>query len=147
MDHFEPVSLDMRIIEAMIDLTRLKKSQRILIAGSERLKVYLALQSQGFTRIATAARGCDPSRQHDVGVIAGEHSASTLETVIAHVVHRLTAGATLAVLIDSRDPGPVRIVQAALQRVGFRIEAAASCDQGRVLTARRNQYGSLSLAA
>jgi hypothetical protein len=147
MDHCEPVSPDMRIIEAMIDLTRLKKSHRILIAGSESLKVYLTLQSQGFTRIATTARYCGPLRQHDVGVITGEYSASTLETVIAQVVHRLAAGATIAVLIDSRDPGPVRIVQAALQRVGFRIEAAASCDQGRVLTARRDQYGSLSLAA
>src|SRR5262249_42429218 len=126
---------------------RLKKSHRILIAGSESLKVYLTLQSQGFTRIATTARDCGPSRQHDVGVISGEHSASTLKTVIAQVVQRLTARATLAVLIDSREPGPVRIVQAALQRVGFRIEAAASCDQGRVLTARRDQCGALSLAA
>jgi hypothetical protein len=147
MDHPELDFPDRRVIEAMIDLTRLRKSHRILIAGSESLKVYLTLQAQGFTRIATTVRSRALHHQYDIGLIAGERSTSTLEALIAQVVHYLASGAMLAVWIDSRELRPVRIVRAALRRQGFRIEAAASCDQGRVLSARRDQYGSLSLAA
>jgi hypothetical protein len=147
MDHDSPGAPDARIVEAMIDLTRLKRSHRTLIAGCESLNVYLALRSRGFTRIATIATCRGPCKQHDVGFIAGEHSTVALEALIAQVAHYLTPGAMLAVWIGSRDTVPVRTVRSALHRLGFRIEAAASCDRGRVLSARRDASGSLEMAA
>lgn len=147
MDQDTPRASDDRIVEAMIDLTRLKQSHRTLIAGCEGLNVYLALRSRGFTRIATTVTCRSPCEQHDVGFIAGEHSTVALEALIGQVAHYLTPGAMLAVWIGSRDAQPVRMVRSALQRLGFRIEAAASCDQGRVLSARRDVSRSLELAA
>src|SRR5262245_24313142 len=127
MDQDTPDAPDERIVQAMIDLTRLKPSHRTLIAGCESLNVYLALRSRGFTRIATTVTCRSLYQQHDVGFIAREHSALALEALIAHVAHYLTPGAMLAIWIGSRDADPLWTVRSALQRLGFRIEAAASC--------------------
>jgi hypothetical protein len=44
-----------QVVDTMIELTRLSKLHRTIVAGSDSLELYLALRRRGFIRVATAA--------------------------------------------------------------------------------------------
>jgi hypothetical protein len=44
-----------QVVDTMIGLTRLSGQQRVIVAGSDEMELYLALRRRGFIRVATSA--------------------------------------------------------------------------------------------
>ena len=122
------------IINTMIDLAHLSRSQRIVVAGSDSAELYLALRRRGFAYPVLASGGRIPRAQYSAGLIAGEHSFQAIETVF------LGAAANVAILIESQESGLGVKVRNRLQQLGFRVEAGARCRDGFVLAAHRQDF-------
>jgi hypothetical protein len=135
-----------RIMETMIDLTGLSKSQRVIAAGSDAFDIYLALHHRGFSRVATPATCRIPCGQHDVALVAGEHSIKALEELLVRIVAFLNTRATVAVWVDSDGHRGTKL-SSLLNRLGFRIAAGAKCENGFVLSARRHETSHVAKAA
>jgi hypothetical protein len=127
------------VIDTMIELVRLGTAQRVIVAGADNLDAYLSLQRRGFARTATTATCRIPCGQHDVGLIIGWHSVKALEQLVARLVNFLHAAAVLAVWVDIPERARSREVRLLLERWGFRVEAGATCGDGFVLSARRQE--------
>lgn len=144
----DPVACTAPIMNAMIDLTRLSKAHRVIAAGASALDIYLDLHERGFSRVGTTATGRIPCGQHDVGLVAGRHSMQALEALLVRIVPFLNARATVAVWVDSGagQHGGKRL-QLLLERLGFRIEAGARCENGVVVSAQRREWSEVANAA
>ena len=138
---------DDQIMDTMVDLTRLSKSHRVIVAGSQAFDIYLGLYQRGFCCVATTATCRIPCGQHDVALIVGRHSIQTLETLLFRIVTFLNTRSTLAVWVSSDERQCGRTLPRLLERLGFRIEAAAKCNHGVVLSARRSEWSQLAKAA
>jgi hypothetical protein len=136
-----------RIMETMIELASVSKSHRVIVTGSDSLEIYLGLCRRGYLRVATTATCRMPCGQHDVGLVAGQHSIQALEAILVRIVHFLNTASALAVWIGSHEDGHARRLRVLLERLGFRIEAATQCEQGYVLSARRREASHLLRAA
>jgi len=136
-----------QVIDTMIELTRLSNLHRAIVAGSDSLELYLALQRRGFFRVSTTATCRVPRRQHPVGLIAGHNSPAAIEAALGQILPFLGANAAIAVLIDSREGGSTLKIRTRLQQIGFRIEAGVRCQQGLVLSAYRQGFGWVENAA
>ena len=136
-----------QVVDTMIELTRLSNLQRAILAGSDRMEMYLALRRRGLIRVATP----EPSRmakgQHAVGLITGRNSLQAIEAALAQISQFLSASAAVAVLIDSRESGVCLKIRNKLEQMGFRIEAGVRCQQGLVLSAYRQGFGRMENAA
>ena len=136
-----------QVVDIMIELTRLSKLHRAIVAGSDRMEVYLALRRRGFNRVATAATCRIPRGQHAVGLITGQNSLRAIEAALAEISQFLCTSAAIAVLIDSRESGSCLKIRTKLEQMGFRIEAGVRCQQGLVLSAYRQGFGQMENAA
>jgi hypothetical protein len=136
-----------QVIDTMIELTRLSNLHRAIVAGSDSLELYLALQRRGFLRVATPATCRMARRQHPVGLITGQNSQAAIEAALAQISHFLCPSAAIAVLIDSRESGFSRKIRTKLEQMGFRIEAGVRCQQGLVLSAYRQGFVQMKNAA
>jgi hypothetical protein len=136
-----------QVVDTMIELTRLSSLHRAIVAGSDELELYLALRRRGFVRVATTATCRLPRAQHAVGLITGQNSPEPVETALGQISPFLCASAAIAVLICSREGGSSLKIRAALQAMGFRIEAGVRCQQGLVLSAYRHGFGQMENAA
>jgi hypothetical protein len=136
-----------RVVDTMIELTRLSSLHRAIVAGSDSVELYLALRRRGFIRVATPATCRSPRRQHAVGLIAGQNSLAGIEAALVQISQFLCASAAIAVLIDSRESGVCLKVRSRLEQMGFRIEAGVRCPQGLVLSAYRQDFGQMQNAA
>jgi hypothetical protein len=134
------------VLDAMISLARLAKTRRVIVSGSDAFGLYLGLLDRGFLRVATTAISRAPCGQHDAALIAGRYSTDGLEGLLKRVVPFLTARATIAVWIDSGAPCGGKL-QAALERLGFRIEAGTACENGFIVSAQRRDFNPLAKAA
>jgi hypothetical protein len=134
------------VLDAMISLARLSKTRRVIVAGSNAFGLYLGLLDRGFLRPATTAISRAPCGQHDAALISGRYSADGLEGLLKRVVPFLTARATIAIWIDSGAACGGKL-QAALQRLGFRIEAGTACENGFIVSAQRRDFSPLAQAA
>jgi hypothetical protein len=145
----QPYSMSNReqVVDTMIGLTRLSNLHRAIVAGSDSLELYLALQRRGFIRVATTATCRIAKRQHAVGLIASQNSPAAIEAALTQISQFLSTSATIAVLIDSRERGVCLKIRTRLQQMGFRIEAGVRCQQGLVLSAHRQGYGQIENAA
>ncbi len=135
-----------QVLDTMITLTRLTHLQRAIIAGSGGMELYLGLRQRGFMRVATISTSWLPRRQHAIALLADRSSAS-LEKALTEISPFLSAGATIALLIDADDNGSSLSVRAKLQQMGFQIEAGVRCHQGLVLSACRRGFGRMEKAA
>jgi hypothetical protein len=128
------------IVDTMIDLARLGKTQRIVLAGQGSMDIYLALKQRGFlfSVLASACRAA--SGQHAAGLIAGCESYPAIEAALVQVSSFLNSAADIAIAIQSRENGLIGKVRAKLQQLGFRIEAGARCREGFVLAAHRHEF-------
>jgi hypothetical protein len=136
-----------QVLDTMITLTRLTHLQRAIIAGSGGMELYLGLRQRGFMRVATISTSWLPRRQHAIALLADRSSAS-LEKALTEISPFLSAGATIALLIDAEDDnGSGLSVRAKLQQMGFQIEAGVRCHQGLVLSACRRGFGRMERAA
>jgi hypothetical protein len=143
----KPVRSSEQIMETMIGLTRLSKSNRVIVAGSDAFDFYVALHLRGFCNVATTATCRFPCGQHDVALIAGQHSIQALQQLLARIASFLNARATVAVWIDAAEPHGGKKLQAMLERLGFRIEAGAKCENGFILSAHRHEWSQIAIAA
>jgi hypothetical protein len=136
-----------QVIDTMIGLTRLSNLHRAIVAGSNSLELYLALRRRGLMRVVTTATCRVARRQHTVGLIAGQNSLQAAEAAFAEISQFLSASATIAILIDSRESGLCLKIRTRLEQMGFRIEAGVRCQQGLVLSAYRQGYVQVEKAA
>ena len=98
----QPHSAESReqVVETMIGLTRLSSLQRTIVAGSDRMELYLALRRRGFMRVATPATCRIPRGQHAIGLIAGQDTQRAIEAALAEISPFLCTHAAVAVLIE-----------------------------------------------
>jgi hypothetical protein len=136
-----------QVVDAMIGLTRLSSLHRAIVVGSDGLEFYLALRQRGFLRVATPETCRLPRGQHTIGLIAGQDPVQAIESALTRISPFLSLSTTIAVLIDSREPGASLKIRARLGQMGFRIEAGARCQQGLVLAGYRQSFGQLENAA
>jgi hypothetical protein len=136
-----------QVIDTMIELTRLSSLRRTIVVGNGSLDLYLALRRHGFMRVATTATCRIPKGQHAVGLITGLNSLQAIEAALAEISPFLNASAAIAVLIDSREGGLSLRIRAKLEQMGFRIEAGARCQEGFVLSAVRQGFAQMEIAA
>ena len=136
-----------QLLDTVIELTHLSRAQRAIVVGGDSLALCVDLQYRGFLRVVTPGT-CPVARgQHTIGIIAGPHSMQELVPAIASLVRYLDTTAVVAVLIDSLECGVSLKVRALLEQLGFRIEAGVRCQQGFVLSARRQNAESMAKAA
>jgi hypothetical protein len=145
----EPHSTSSReqVVDTMIDLTRLSNLHRTVIAGSDSMELYLALRRRGFIRVATTETCRLPKRQHAVGLVMGQHSLQAVEAGLVQISEFLSPSATAAVLIDSQEGEFCLRIRARLEQMGFRIEAGVRCREGLVLSAHRQGFNPMEIAA
>jgi hypothetical protein len=142
-----PVSNREQVIDTMVGLTRLSNLHRAIAAGGDSMELYLALRRRGFIRVATTATCRVPKGQHAVGLIMGQDTLRAIEAALTQISQYLSASATIAVLIDSRESGFCLKIRTRLEQMGFRIEAGVRCQQGLVLSAYRRGFGQMENAA
>jgi len=137
-----------QVLDTMIGLTRLSALQRAIVAGSDGMAFYLALRRRGFIRVATPVTCRIARGQHAIGLVAGQDASGTIEGALASISPFLSANATVAVLIDSREGGGSSLrIRSKLQQMGFQIEAGVRCEQGLVLSAYRQDLLHMQIAA
>jgi hypothetical protein len=136
-----------QVVDTMIELTRLSHMHRAIIAGSDAIELYLALRRRGFVRVATTATNRIPRGLHAVGLVATQNSLAAFEAALAEISQFLCTTAAVAVLIDSREGGFCLKIRSKLEQMGFRIEAGVRCEQGLVLSAYRQGFGQMEMAA
>jgi hypothetical protein len=147
MTHSLPNRSSEQIIDTMIDLTRLSKSQRVIVAGTDAFDFYVTLHRHGFSNVATTTTSRFPCGQHDVAFIAGQHSIRTLQELLNRIAPFLKPRATVAVWIDVAERHGGKRLQTMLEQLGFRIEAGANCESGFILSAHRHEWSGMAKAA
>ena len=143
----QSVSTREQVVDTMVGLTRLSNLHRAIVAGSDSLELYLALRRRGFIRVATTATCRIPKQQHAVGLITGQNTLQAIEAALAQISQFLSSSAAIAVLIDSRESGLCLKIRTLLEQMGFRIEAGVRCQQGLVLSAYRQGFYQMEIAA
>jgi hypothetical protein len=128
------------IVSTMIDLARLSRLHRIVIAGNDSTEFYLALKRRGFAYPVLASSCRIPCGQHSAGLIAGGDSFETIEAAVVRIARFLDTTANIAVSIEPHTNGLGAKVRDKLQQLGFRIEAGARCREGFVLAAHRQDF-------
>jgi hypothetical protein len=136
-----------QVVDTMIELTRLSHLHRAIIAGGDGFEFYLALQRRGFIRVATTATCRTPKRQHAIGMITEQTSLPAVAASLAQISPFLGPSAVIAVLICSRESGFCLKIRSRLEQMGFRIEAGVRCQQGLVLSAYRQGFNQMEIAA
>jgi hypothetical protein len=146
MVQLDGVAQRKQIVDTMVDLTRLSTLHRVIVTGANSMELYLALRRRGFIRAATITICRAPKGQHSVGLIIGQ-TLRAVEAALAQISQYLSASATIAVLVDSREGGFCLKIRTRLEQMGFRIEAGVRCQQGLVLSAYRRGFGRMENAA
>jgi hypothetical protein len=142
-----PIADRDQVVDTMIALTRLSNLHRTIIAGSGAMELYLSLRRRGFIQVATTATCRVPRRQHGIGLLTGERSLEAIEASLLEVSQYLSANATIAILIDSREGDFCLSIRRKLEQMGFRIEAGVRCQRGLVLAAHRQGFAQMERAA
>ena len=132
-----------QVVDTMIALTRLSRLDGAIISGHDSMEFYLSLRRRGFVRVATSMTLHLPRRRYPVGLIVAHDTLAELSQASAC----LGATATVAVLVESPDGQFCMKVRERLQQLGFRIEAGVRCHRGLVLSASRQGYALMEVAA
>ena len=136
-----------QVVDTMIDLTRVSNLQRTIIAGSDSMRLYVALKRRGFIRVATPRTCRIPRSQHAIGLVAGHNELRSIESALVEISPFLSDHATIAVLIESPESGSSLRIRTRLQQMGFQIEAGVRCERGLVLSAYRQGISHMEKAA
>lgn len=136
------------IVDAMIQLARAAKSHRVIVAGSNSSEVLLELHRRGYPRVATTKTWRAPCDQYDVVLVTWrEHSIKALETTLDWLVHLLSDAGVVVVWVSRHERMPHQTLRLALERLGFRIKSATTCDHGVAISARRLEPNPIRAAA
>jgi hypothetical protein len=136
-----------RPIESMVELARCSRLHRIILAGADSPQHMFELHRHGYNRVATTTTCGLPRGQYDVALVDWQHSIKALETTLDWLVHFLALSAVLVIRIESNDRAGSRRLAAALERLGFQIEAGTRCQQGTAISARRRDAAQMAVAA
>lgn len=136
-----------QVVDTMIALTHLSNLHRTIILGSGAMELYLSLRRRGFVQVATSATCPVPRRQHGIGLLTAEKSLAAIEATLLEVSQFLSANATIAILIESREGEFCLNIRRKLEQMGFRIEAGVRCHRGLVLAAHRQGFAQMERAA
>jgi hypothetical protein len=137
-----------RIADPLIELARCARRDRIVIAGAKGRGLMFELNRNGYHRVATTANCGLPDGQFDAALVDWhEHSIKALASTLDWLVHFLTPSGTLAVRIDSREPGASRNLALLLEGLHFHIEAGTRRKHDIVVAARRRDRAGTALAA
>jgi hypothetical protein len=127
-----------RTLEAMIELARCSKQQRIIVSGSTGPQLMFELHRRGYRRVATTATSGLPRGQYDAAIVDwGDQSLKCLETTLNWLVHFLGSPAVLVVRLNSCGRKVNRKLESILEELGFRVEAGGRCSHGLMVSARR----------
>lgn len=133
-----PIPLDERIVDAMIQLGRAVTSHRVVVGGTSSAELFRELHRRGYPRVTTASTCRFPRGQCDIALVAWPgHSSKALEGILDQLVQFLNAAGVLVVWIGSHEQLPNQMLRRTLDRLGFRIEAGTSCEDGVAISARR----------
>jgi hypothetical protein len=148
MTKFNPIPSDERIVDAMVQLARATKTQRIIIAGTNDDKIFLELHRRGYARIMAAKASRAPCGQHDAAFVASDREPiEELEAILDRLVLFLSATGVLVVWVGPHERMPDRKLRIALNKLGFRIEAGTVCENGVAVAARRLESSPVAKAA
>ena len=135
-----------QVLDTMVALTRLSRSNRAIVVGSDSMQFYLALRRRGH-RVATPATSLIGRGQYAIALVAGADSAASVEFALAEASRFLALNASLAALIRSDQSDCSVKMRARLRGLGFRIEAGVRCNEGFVLSAFRQGFAQMENAA
>ena len=138
MTQSSSIASDERIVDIMIQLARVAKSHRIIVAGCNSSEIFLELHRRGYPRVTTTKTSGAFCGQHDVAfVVWRKQPIGALETTLDQLARFLRAAGILVVWLGPQERMLNRTLRLALQRLGFRIEAGTCCENGVAVTARR----------
>ena len=144
----ESTPAEERIINAMIDLARCSKQQRILVAGSKAPHRLFDLNRRGFSRVATTALCGLPCGQFDAALVEWQASSiRALESTLDWLVHFLAPEGVLAIWVEPCAKADHRKLVSALERLGFFVEVGTRVENGLALSARRRELSDIAKAA
>jgi hypothetical protein len=147
MNRSDPTPAGERLIESLVELARCSRLHRIIVAGANAPQHMFDLHSRGYNRVATTTTCGLPRGQYHVALVDWQHSIKALETTLDWLVHFLAPSAVLVIRIESNDRAGNRKLVAALERLGFQIEAGTRCQQGTAVSARRRDAAQMAVAA
>lgn len=136
-----------QVVDTMITLTQLSNLNRAIVAGRDSSELYLALRRRGLVRIGLPSAFRRRKAICAVGLITVRDSLAEFATALAQVAPSLGTTATIAVLIKASEGGFALSIRRKLEQLGFRIEAGVRCQQGLVLSARRQNSAQMDRAA
>jgi hypothetical protein len=133
-----PTITDERIVDAMIQLARVTKSHRVIVAGTNSAEVLLKLRRRNYLRVTTTKIWLVPCRQFDVALIAWrEQSIKTLKATLDRLAQYVSAFGALVLWIDPHERIANQALGLVVHRLGFRIESGTRCENGIAIAARR----------
>ena len=148
MTKTNPISSDERIVDAMIQLARATKTQRMIVAGSDSSEIFLELHRRGYTNVTTTKTSRAPCGQYEVAFVAsGGDTLETLDATLDRLVHFLSIRGILVVWVGPHERMPDRKLRIALGKLGFRIESGIVCENGVAIAARRLESRPIAKAA
>lgn len=148
MTQSSPIPSDERIVDTMIQLARAAKSHRMIVAGANSAEIFLELHRRSYPRATTTKICLVPCGQFDVALVAWrEQSIKALETTLDRLVHYLSAAGVLVLWIGPHERMPDQALRLAFGRLGFRIEAGTTCEDGIAVAARRLELKPAAKAA
>ena len=107
-----------------------------------------ALQRGGYLGAAATANCGRAAKQYNAALVDWrQRSLPALEPTLDWLADYLNPTGVLVVWVDPQKPAANQDLRAALQRHGFRVEAATAYDYGYAISARRSEVSPLSQAA
>jgi hypothetical protein len=132
------IASDERSVDAMIQLARVAKSHRMIVAGSNSSEIFLELHRRGYPHVTTTKTSRAPCGQHDVALMAWrKQPIGALETTLDQLARFLSAAGVLVVWLGPQERMLNRTLRLALERLDFRIESGILCENGVAVSARR----------
>jgi hypothetical protein len=148
MTQSSPIPSDERIVGTMIQLARVAKLHRMIVAGANSADILVELHRRGYLRVTTTKICREPCRQFDVALVAWrEQSIKTLEMTLDRLVHYLSAAGVLVLWIGPHERIANQMLGLVVQRLGFRIESGTICEDGVAVAARRLELKPAAKAA
>ena len=138
MTQSSSIPSDERIVDAMIQLARVAKLHRMIVAGANSAEILVELHRRGHLRVTTTKICREPCGQFDVALVAWrEHSIKALEKTLDRLAHYLGSAGVLVLWIGPHERIANQMLGLVVQRLGFRIESGTRCENGFAIAARR----------
>ena len=138
MTQSSSIPSDERIVDAMIQLARVAKLHRMIVAGANSAEILVELHRRGYLRVTTTKICREPCGQFDVALVAWrEHSIKALEKTLDRLAHYLGSAGVLVLWIGPHERIANQMLGLVVQRLGFRIESGTRCENGIAIAARR----------